>query len=58
LKKATARLLTRAVQNSGYVFARAYRIATVREPAPNGFFNSLLELTYALRRRTISDRVD
>jgi hypothetical protein len=38
LKKATAHLLTRAVPNSGYVFARAYRTATVRESAPNGLF--------------------
>src|ERR1700733_9715982 len=38
LKKVKARLLTRAVQNSGYVFARAYRTATVREPVPNGLF--------------------
>src|ERR1700733_5166391 len=50
LKKVKARLLTRAVQNSGYVFARAYRTATVREPVPNGLFQQPASVAFQRAR--------
>ena len=42
LKKARNRLLARAAQKCGCVFARTYRAATVRERGPVAFFGSLL----------------
>jgi plastocyanin len=65
LKKAKARLLTRAVQNSSYVFARAYRTATVRAPVPNGPFQQCaktfvlaLALFSVAAAATVSGRVE
>src|SRR5262245_4836609 len=40
LKKARNRLLTRAAQNYGFVFAATYRAATVRERFRDAFFSN------------------
>src|ERR1700733_14178706 len=46
----------RAVQNSGYVFARAYRTATVREPVPNGLFQQPVKNQPGNRNVTLRSR--
>jgi len=46
LKKAKYRLLTRAAQKRGRMFAGTYRAVIVRERWPTAFLSSLLDLRY------------